>query len=173
VLLGYKWGKEPWRTELDRVMAGMNIGMEKLYSVFGRHLCRALEGRVLVSEVERWLLSIEPGQPFYADYQVPQEASGIGLSEGARGAVGHWIKIKDRNISHYQVIAPSTWNCSPKDDKGNPGPLEQALLGTKIKNEESPVEITRIVRSFDPCLACSVQLVDKKRLKGKKLDLWV
>ena len=40
--------------------------------------------------------------------------------------------------------------------KGKPGPIEQALIGTKVKDEKNPFEIVRIIRSFDPCLACSI-----------------
>ncbi len=169
VLLGYKWARETWRHELDMALTTLQININSLYSVLGRHLCRAIESRVLVREVEKWLLSIEPNQPFYTEYEIPLESAGAGLTEGARGAVGHWIKIKDKKIAHYQVISPTTWNASPRDEQGNPGPLEQAIMGTKIKDQNNPVEVTRIIRSFDPCLACAVQIVNHKHLKGKKV----
>jgi len=86
----------------------------------------------------------------------------MGLVEAARGALGHWVEIKEGKIANYQVITPSTWNESPRDDKEQPGPLEQALMGTKVKDEENPFELVRIVRSFDPCLACSVHVITPK-----------
>jgi Ni,Fe-hydrogenase I large subunit len=86
----------------------------------------------------------------------------MGLVGAARGALGHWIEIKEGKIANYQVVTPSSWNLSPGDDKDQPGPLEQAITGTKIKDEANPFEIVRIVRSFDPCLACAVHLVSPK-----------
>lgn len=86
----------------------------------------------------------------------------MGLTEGARGALGHWIEIKEKKIANYQCVVPTTWNASPKDDNGNPGPIEQAIVGTRIRDEDNPFEIVRIVRSFDPCLACAVHLITPK-----------
>jgi len=86
--------------------------------------------------------------------------------EAPRGALGHWIKIKDGRIDRYQLVVPTTWNVSPRDEKGQPGPVEQALEGTKVKDPENPFELVRIVRSFDPCLACAIHTVD---LSGRKL----
>jgi hydrogenase large subunit len=94
------------------------------------------------------------------DYEIPESGQGMGLVCGPRGALGHWIEIKDKKIHNYQAVVPTTWNASPKDDQGQPGPMEQALIGTKIKDEKNPFEIVRIVRSFDPCLACSVHVVN-------------
>jgi hydrogenase large subunit len=96
----------------------------------------------------------------------------MGLVEGARGALGHWIEIKEKKIANYQLVVPSTWNMSPIDDKGQPGPLEQALIGTKIKDEANPFEIVRIVRSFDPCLACAVHMITPKGSTLKELRIF-
>jgi hydrogenase large subunit len=86
----------------------------------------------------------------------------MGLVDGARGALGHWIKIKEKKIANYQCVVPSTWNLSPRDRQGQPGPVEQAVTGTKTRDEANPFEILRIVRSFDPCLACAIHLVTPK-----------
>ena len=83
-------------------------------------------------------------------------------TEGSRGALGHWIEIKDKKIANYQAVVPTTWNVSPMDDKGQHGPIEQALIGTKVKDEKNPFEIVRIIRSFDPCLACAIHVVTPK-----------
>ena len=131
-----------------------------MFSVMGRHLARALETKIIADSMANWVLELKPGEPAYTSYEIPQEAMGMGLVGAARGALGHWIEIKDAKIANYQIITPSTWNISPKDDKGQPGPLEQAIAGTKIKDEANPFEIVRIVRSFDPCLACSVHLIN-------------
>jgi hydrogenase large subunit len=106
-----------------------------------------------------WLLQLKPGESSYVDYSIPDESQGVGLVEAARGALGHWIEIKDKKIANYQCVVPSTWNLSPRDDRGQPGPVEQALIGTKIKDESNPFEVVRIVRSFDPCIACAVHCI--------------
>ena len=90
------------------------------------------------------------------EYTIPEEGTGVGLTEAARGALGHWIEIKEQKIANYQCVVPTTWNASPRDDNGNPGPMEQAITGTKVRDKNNPFEIVRIVRSFDPCLACAV-----------------
>ncbi|MDI6814750.1 MAG: nickel-dependent hydrogenase large subunit [Dehalococcoidales bacterium] len=79
----------------------------------------------------------------------------------ARG-IGTLGKDWGGKIKNYQVITPTTWNASPRDDKGQPGPIEQAVTGTKVRDEANPFEIVRIVRSFDPCLACSIHLITPK-----------
>ena len=83
----------------------------------------------------------------------------MGLSEAARGALGHWLGIRNSRIDRYQVITPTAWNASPKDDNNQPGPIEQALVGTPVENPAQPIELLRVVHSFDPCLACSVHLL--------------
>ena len=86
-------------------------------------------------------------------------ASGIGLTEAARGALGHWMTITAGKISNYQFITPTAWNASPMDDAGVKGPIEQALMGTPVADITQPVELLRIVHSFDPCLACAIHMV--------------
>jgi hydrogenase large subunit len=94
----------------------------------------------------------------------------MGLTEAPRGAVGHWITIKDHKIANYQAVVPTTWNGGPRDDKGQPGPFEQALEGTRVRDENNPFELVRIVRSFDPCLACAIHVVTPK---GKTLAKFI
>jgi hydrogenase large subunit len=76
--------------------------------------------------------------------------------EAPRGALGHWLRIEDYRIKGYQCIVPTTWNCSPRDDRGQAGAVEQALEGTRLDDPAQPIELGRIVRSFDPCLACAI-----------------
>jgi hydrogenase large subunit len=120
------------------------------------------QAKLIADAMVGWILQLKPGEPAYLSYELPEEAVGMGLVGAARGALGHWIEIKEGKIANYQIITPSTWNISPRDDKDQPGPLEQAITGTKIKDEANPFEIVRIVRAFDPCLACSVHLLSSK-----------
>ena len=90
----------------------------------------------------------------------PAEAMGWGWTEAPRGALGHWIHIKDGKIANYQAIVPSTWNGSPRDANGTPGAYEAALVGTPVADANMPVEILRTIHSFDPCMACAVHVLD-------------
>ncbi len=163
ILVNYGAGNAVVRDALDQVLSGTGLSASALCSVLGRHLTRALETKIVANSMLDWVLQLTPGDSGYVEYEMPQEATGMGLVEASRGALGHWIRIDEGRIANYQVITPSTWNISPKDDKGQPGPLEQALIGTRIRDESNPFEIVRIVRSFDPCLACSVHVLDLQR----------
>ncbi len=128
-------------------------------SVIDRHAARALEAKKLAQVMENWLMQLKPGELACAETKVPDSGEGMGLTEGARGALGHWIKVKGKKIENYQAVVPTTWNCSPRDDKGVRGPVEEALVGTSIVDADNPLEIVRIIRSFDPCLACAIHLI--------------
>jgi hydrogenase large subunit len=161
---------EPTVTKLvDSVLSKFKASPKALFSVLGRHAARALYTKFLADSMPEWLLQLKPGEPAYIDYTIPDEAFGMGLVDGARGALGHWIEVKDKKIANYQCVVPSTWNMSPKDDNGQPGPVEQALIGTTIKDENNPFEIGRIIRSFDPCLACAIHVITPK---GKTLGIY-
>ena len=91
------------------------------------------------------------------EQMLPAEAFGVGLTEAARGSLGHWLHIRNGRVLNYQIIAPTTWNFSPRDAEGTPGVLEQALQGTPVDERDGqPVIVQHIVRSFDPCMVCTV-----------------
>jgi hydrogenase large subunit len=144
---------------VDSILSKFKAEPKNLFSVLGRHVARAVETKYIADSMHDWLLQLKPGESSYVDYSIPDESQGVGLVEAARGALGHWIEIKDKKIANYQCVVPSTWNLSPRDDRGQPGPVEQALIGTKIKDESNPFEVVRIVRSFDPCIACAVHCI--------------
>ncbi len=156
IAVNYASGDQTVKTMVDSALRQLNLPPQALFSVMGRHLARAVSARVLGDALEKWLFELKPGEPAYVEYEVSEEASGFGLTEAARGALGHWVTIKGGKISNYQCVVPTTWNASPRDDAGNPGPIEQAIIGTRIKDKDNPFEIVRIVRSFDPCLACAI-----------------
>ncbi len=162
IMVNYAGGNPRVKSLVDSALSQANISPDKMFSVMGRNLARALETKLIADAMVDWVLELKPGEPAYISYKLPEESTGMGLVGAARGALGHWIEIKEGKIANYQVITPSTWNISPRDDKNQPGPLEQAITGTKIKDEANPFEIVRIVRAFDPCLACSVHLLSPK-----------
>jgi hydrogenase large subunit len=125
-------------------------------SVFGRVVARLLELAKTVLATESWVDDIRLKQPFCVSSAVPAEGAGTGLIEAARGALGHWLVVKDGAILRYQIIAPTTWNFSPRDQDGQAGPLEQALTGLDVGalGAKSPL-VQHVVRSFDPCMVCT------------------
>ncbi|MHC4658255.1 MAG: nickel-dependent hydrogenase large subunit [Planctomycetota bacterium] len=147
---------------IDSALGQLGAGVDALFSVLGRHAARALEAKLVGDAMVDWLQALKPDEPTIVENEIPETGEGAGLTEAPRGSVGHWITIKDKKTERYQVITPTAWNASPKDDKGQPGALEQAIIGTKVKDKENPFEIVRIVRAFDPCLACSVHLLDAR-----------
>lgn len=162
MVVSYVAGEPTVQQMVNDTLAHFNAGPEALFSTLGRHAARALECKFVADKMVGWLLELKPGKPVCAEYTNPEEGEGMGIWEAPRGALGHWINIKEGKIANYQCVVPTTWNASPMDDNDQPGPIEQAITGTKIKDESNPFEIVRIVRSFDPCIACAVHMVTPK-----------
>jgi hydrogenase large subunit len=165
----YVQGDAKVKELVDSLLGQVDVGVDALFSVLGRHAARALEAKLVADAMADWLTNLRPDEPTIFHSNVPEQGEGAGLAEAPRGAVGHWITIKNKKIDRYQVITPTAWNASPKDDKGQPGAVEQAIIGTKVKDKENPFELVRIVRAFDPCLACSVHLID---VRGNRLGVF-
>ncbi len=128
-------------------------------STMDRTVARALEAQIVGQMMQSWLEELHPGEPVYKPFKVPREAEGTGLTGAMRGPLGHWVRIEKGRIAHYQIITPTAWNMSPRDEAGQPGPMEEALLGTPVADDKEPVEISRVVRSFDPCAACATHVI--------------
>jgi hydrogenase large subunit len=128
-------------------------------SALDRIAARAYETKKVADAMDGWLNQITVGASSYQYAATPASATGIGLTEAPRGALGHWITISGGTINRYQVITPTNWNASPRDDSGQLGPIEQALVGTPVANIGQPIEVLRVVHSFDPCLSCAVHMI--------------
>ncbi|MDD4888968.1 MAG: nickel-dependent hydrogenase large subunit, partial [Phycisphaerae bacterium] len=159
----YSWLKAP--RYMDKVhevgaLARMwvNGDYRKGISVIDRHAARALEAKKIADAMDGWLNQLVVGQPSYSYVKTPSAATGIGLTEAPRGALGHWLEIKKSQISRYQIVTPTAWNASPMDDAGRHGAIEQALVGTPVADMTQPIEVLRVIHSFDPCLSCSVHM---------------
>lgn len=131
-------------------------------SMMDRTIARVLEAKKVIDIIEGLLerASFEPVQQ--RQYEIPDSSRGSGLMDTTRGSLANWISIENKVINHYNIITPSGWNCSPTDSKGVRGAIEQALIGTEIQNPEQPVEIGRIVRSYDPCISCATHIVSDR-----------
>ncbi len=141
---------------LAGVLKALGREPKDLISVMGRHAARAVECKLVADRCLAWLQQLAPDQPSFTDFNIPETGRGWGLTEAARGALGHWIELRGGKIHRYQCVVPTTWNCSPRDDRGVPGAIEQALVGVPVADPKNPIEVARVVRSFDPCIACAV-----------------
>jgi len=136
-------------------------------TAFVRELARILRAVDLVPPMETWLAEVSGASRYYNPTPEPVHGEGFGLTEAGRGALGHWVRVDDGKISHYQVITPTAWNASPRDSDGVRGPMEEALVGTPVSDPSNPVELGHVVRSFDPCLVCTVHVLDRGRERGR------
>lgn len=143
---------------VDKINAELGITLQDYNSVMGRHLARAVISQLIMDKIFNDALNVDEGVLGFIQLpEIPNNVKGIGLTEATRGALAHFIEIGENGfIKNYEMIVPTTWNISPKDNSGIHGALEQMLIGTEIKDEKNPIEIARIVRSIDPCLACAV-----------------
>ncbi|MBN1793130.1 nickel-dependent hydrogenase large subunit [Candidatus Woesearchaeota archaeon] len=134
-------------------------------NTFTRTIARLHEICLILPKLIEWIGELDLEKPFYSPFPEITEGSGYGLAEAPRGGVGHWITVKDGKCEIYQIITPTTWNCSPKDSNGKHGAIEQALVGIKTKGKDSILEAAHIVRSFDPCISCSIHAVGAKKAR--------
>ena len=151
----------------------LGVGAEALFSTLGRVAARGIETQVLAEKIEDWVDALAQNMgrrelrihdnAKWEPATWPRECSGAGFHEAPRGALGHWVHIRNGEIANYQCIVPSTWNAGPRDATGRRGPYEEALLGTPVADAAQPLEILRTVHSFDPCMACGVHVVDARR----------
>jgi [NiFe] hydrogenase large subunit/hydrogenase large subunit len=170
VLVAYASGHKETKAVVDLVLGKLGVGAAALFSTLGRTAARGIDCLLVAQQTPKFLDELI-GNISKGDYRIhanemwepsewPAEARGYGMHEAPRGALGHWIKIKDQKILNYQAVVPSTWNASPRDAKGVRGPYEAALVGTPMADPNKPLEILRTIHSFDPCLACAVHVMD-------------
>jgi hydrogenase large subunit len=160
----YSWLKAPRYTAQPYEVGALarmwvNGDYQSGISVMDRHLARAHEALKVAQAMVTWIGQLVPGAAVFTNNTPPTSGSAYGLTEAPRGALGHWLQISGGKISRYQVITPTCWNASPRDTAGVRGPIEQALLGTPVQDISQPVEVLRVVHSFDPCLSCAVHVM--------------
>ncbi len=158
VINTYLGGSDPsFNRSVDAVNRRFGLALSDYDSVMGRHLARVHCALRIADLLEEQLAQVQPEATAFIERDVPKNATGFGLTEATRGGLGHWIETDGRGyIRNYEMIVPTTWNMSPRDAAGRPGAVEQMLLGTRIENPGQPLELARIIRSSDPCMACSV-----------------
>jgi len=171
MLVAYASGHEGVRGLAGEALGRLGVGPAALFSTLGRTAARGIETVLLARKLEEWygnlVTRIKAGDTatFTKDKWEPSTwpatAQGYGYLDAPRGALGHWVQIEDGKISRYQCVVPSTWNCSPRDPQGQPGPYEAALMDNHpLADPARPLEILRTIHSFDPCMACGVHVLD-------------
>jgi hydrogenase large subunit len=168
-IIGYAQGKAEFKDPTDKLLTDLGLPLTALFSTLGRTAARALECQWAAQKMryfqDKLIGSIKAGNLSTANVEKwdpatwPKETRGVGFTEAPRGALGHWIRIKDAKIDNYQCVVPTTWNGSPRDPKGNIGAFEASLLDTPVADPNQPLEIIRTLHSFDPCLACSTHVM--------------
>ncbi len=177
MLVAYASGSTDVQEVVNETLKKLNAPVTALFSTLGRTAARGLETKLTAHWMKGFhqdlINNIKNGDTRMFNKEKwepetwPTEAKGVGLSEAPRGALAHWIVIKDKKIDNYQLVVPSTWNASPRDANGNQSSYEASLMDTPMANSEQPLEILRTVHSFDPCIACAVHLYDPE---GKHIN---
>ena len=177
IVVGYVSGDERIKKYAGNFLKRSGLPLTVLFSTVGRTAARAIEteliGDIMVEWVDELAKNVAMGDDStWTEFDfdsVAANSEGRGMAEAPRGALGHWIKIKDGKVANFQAIVPSTWNAGPRGPNGEVGAYEAALIGTVVANPEEPLEIIRTVHSFDPCIACAVHVVDTN---GKELAVY-
>ena len=170
MLVGFASNQTETKEAVLEALGALKAPASVLFSTLGRTAARGVEARLTA----RWgleffnslLALVKAGdtrtftKEMWESSTWSVEAKGVGTSEAPRGALAHWIVIKDRKIENYQLVVPSTWNASPRDAKGQRSAYEASLIGTPVHDPKQPLEIIRTIHSFDPCLACAVHLYE-------------
>ena len=172
VLMLYATGHDQTKELVDSTLRTLDLDTRALFSTMGRTAARTLETKVIVDTMQEsynnLISNIKSGdtntfnEKYWEPSSWPKEAMGVGFMEAPRGALAHWVVIKNGVIDNYQAVVPSTWNAGPRDPDGNAGAYEAALEDNhELHDVDQPLEILRTVHSFDPCIACAVHLTDK------------
>jgi hydrogenase large subunit len=171
VLMLYARGHEQTKELVDMTLKTLDVPVDALFSTLGRTAARTLETKIVADNMQTWydnlVANIRRGdtktfnETLWEPSSWPATAQGVGYMEAPRGALAHYIVIKDQKIDNYQAVVPSTWNAGPRDPSGQPGAYEAALEDNhEMYDPAQPIEILRTIHSFDPCIACAVHVTD-------------
>jgi Ni,Fe-hydrogenase I large subunit len=181
LLVAYASGHRQVKEEVDKALRKLGVGPEALFSTLGRTAARGIETLLVAQKLGDWIgelaANMKNGDLRIADTEKwdpltwPKEARGVGFHDAPRGALAHYIVIKDGKIENYQAVVPTTWNAGPRDPKGQRSPFEQALIGAPVADPRQPIEIQRIIHSFDPCMACAIHIFDVEKKESYKVEM--
>ncbi|MDD2448718.1 MAG: nickel-dependent hydrogenase large subunit [Sulfurimonas sp.] len=173
ILVAYAKGNKRVESVVNGFLEQTGLPASALFSTLGRTAGRMLQTKLVADNAliafNNLIENLKVDQETCATYTIDKnkEYKGRGMSDVPRGMLSHWIRIKNGVVENYQTVVPSTWNAGPMDSKGVKGPYEADLVGLKIEDLTQPIEIIRIIHSYDPCIACAVHVMDTK---GKVLS---
>lgn len=176
VMVGYGKNMTEMVAAVNTFLQATGLTLAQMYSTIGRTAARAIETKIIADALPGWnnslLTRLNAGNRVNRNsFTMPTAGTGVALNEAPRGALGHWLTYAGSKITNYQMVVPSTWNFGPRDANGVAGPVEQALMDTPVADQNQPLEVLRVVHSFDPCLACAVHLFDPAG--GNAVDITV
>ena len=174
ILVSYAKGNSAIKSFVDEFLEDTNLELIDLSTTIGRNAARSIETQIVAEYIFELVSNLIQNIKYYdtdtwTNYKfedLPKSTKGRVFLEVPRGVLSHFVNIKDAKIENFSVIAPTTWNATPKDLKGQMGAYEEALIGIKIEDTSKPLEVLKVIHSFDPCLACAVHIIDTK---GKEL----
>jgi hydrogenase large subunit len=172
VIIMYAGGDAATQDLVNNSLGQIKQPLSAMFSTMGRLLAEGFDTKLIGDMTQAWFGQLKANiaggdlethnASLFQPSTWPTEASGVGYTEAPRGALGHWVKIKNGKIANYQCVVPTTWNAAPRDHLGNPSAYEAALQDGKHKLAlpDKPLEILRTIHSFNPCMACAVHVVD-------------
>ncbi len=175
VLISYKRDNTLIKSFVDEFLEDTDLELMDLSTTVGRNAARAIETGYICEYIFKLVSQLIQNIKYYDvdtwakfDFEkLKKETKGRAFFEVPRGTLSHFVSIKGAKIENFSVIAPTTWNATPKNFDGVRGAYEEALVGLKIQDTSKPLEVLRVLHSFDPCLACAVHVIDSK---GKELS---
>ncbi|MFI3271052.1 MAG: nickel-dependent hydrogenase large subunit [Pseudomonadota bacterium] len=164
-MLAFARGESQTRRMVDDWLSRCDLKRQNLNSTMGRIAARMMETRRLMDQTPLWLEELadrakSPSVAIYKEWKMPSGGEGVGTASVSRGALSHWITIKNGRTENYQMVVPSTWNLGPRCSQDKPSPVEQALVGVPVPDMDRPTDVMRTVHSLDPCIACAVHLLE-------------
>ncbi|MDR3346301.1 MAG: nickel-dependent hydrogenase large subunit [Campylobacteraceae bacterium] len=168
IVVNYVKGNQRVVKVVDQFLKDTGLPITAVFSTLGRTACRMIEAKIVVDNgleaFNNLIANLKVDQETCTPYVIDKnkEYKGRYIGHVPRGTLSHWVKIKNGVIENYQAVVPSTWNASPKDEKGARGPYEESLIGLQIADLAKPLEIVRVIHSYDPCIACAVHVMDTK-----------
>jgi [NiFe] hydrogenase large subunit len=177
VMVNYGKGQSATVSAVKTFLRATGLSLSDMYSALGRTAARAIETKVIADAMATWAGQVTAssqstsGMPNRKTFNMPSSGSGVALNEAPRGALGHWVNFSNTQITNYQMVVPSTWNFGPRDGSNVPGPVEQSLVNVPVADEARPVEVLRVVHSFDPCIACAVHVFNPETNETYKVKV--
>ena len=164
VIDGYKWPLS--QKYLDRYDS---LYKRPSHDTAAYNLARAIEFMAAVEEVIEGLSddTITSGETRIP--VKPKAGVGVAITEAPRGVLLHNYRTDDKGILEYvNIMAPTTYNHpNIENNLRNWANVNADRISGESTRDEALWSLEKIVRAYDPCLSCSVHMVEVKlRIDG-------